>query len=70
MAFVILVCTASASFGAESANQDKLVSIGVFDDVTRSPVAGVKVSVAYYQSRTVGDEGVTDEKGMALLKAR
>jgi len=74
-AFLILVCTATAAFAAESPEQNRLVLIGVFDDVTKSPVAGVKVSAEYFSSAhpekvTVGDEGVTDQKGIAVLRAR
>jgi len=74
-AFLILVCTAMAALAAEGPEQERLVLIGVFDDVTKAPVAGVKVSAEYFSSGpptqvTIGDEGVTDQKGIVVLRAR
>ena len=74
-ALLILACTALATFAASEAEQNRLVLVGVFDEVTKLPVAGVKVTASYASSgppakTTVGDEAVTDDKGQAILKGR
>ncbi len=52
---------------------ERFVLVGVFDDVTRLPVAGVRITASYFTSGpppkiTVGDEAVTDERGLALVR--
>ena len=52
---------------------DRPVLVGVYDDATKSPVVGVKITASYLDrgpppAVTVGDEALTNERGLALVR--